>query len=73
MEPHPFIDLDMKYYTTLTDNDPDYLQEQIEGHNNIAERKASCFFCTYFNGCHTAVWRRGQTCELFCADKNKLI
>lgn len=63
----------MAYYTTLTEDDPDYVQEQVEGHNNIAERKDGCFFCAYFNGCHTAVWRRGQTCELFYVDKNKLI
>lgn len=62
----------MAYYTTLTDNDPDYIQEQIEGHESITEREDGCFFCAYFNGCHTAVWRKGQTCDLFVADKRKL-
>lgn len=70
--PYPFIFLNMAYYTTLTDNDPNYVQEQIEGHENIVERKDGCFFCAYFNGCHTAVWRKGQTCDLFIADKSKL-
>lgn len=55
----------MAYYTTLTDNDPDYTREQIEGHDIIREQKQGCYYCRYFDGCHTAVWRKGQTCELF--------
>lgn len=27
----------MAYYTTLTDNDPDYTREQIEGHDIIRD------------------------------------
>lgn len=53
----------MKYYTI--NDDPEYVQEQIEGHKRIEERKDGCFFCIHLNGCHTAVWRKGKTCDLF--------
>lgn len=54
----------MGYYK-YADNDPDYVYEQIDGHQLIQEQKQGCFYCVYFNGCHTAVWRHGQTCDLF--------
>lgn len=56
----------------INDTDTEYVQEQIEGHEKIKERKDGCFYCAYFNGCHTAVWRKGQTCELFIIDNNKI-
>ena len=40
-------------------------QEQQEGRARIKEQKGGCFYCVYFNGCHTTVWRKGQTCDLF--------
>ena len=52
-------------YIPYSDNDRDYEQEQIDGHKKIAEQKAGCFYCLHFHGCHTAVWRKGQTCDLF--------
>lgn len=55
-----------------SDNDPEYVKEQIDGHDRIAERKDGCFYCAYFKGCHTAVWRSGQTCDLFQIDKKKI-
>ena len=58
-------------YDAIYDTDTEYVQEQIEGHEKIEERKDGCFYCAYFNGCHTAVWRKGQTCDLFIVDKNK--
>ena len=58
-------------YDAIYDTDTEYVQEQVEGHEKIEERKDGCFYCAYFNDCHTAVWRKGQTCELFIVDKNK--
>jgi len=46
-------------------DDAEYAQEQQEGHTRIEEQKGGCFYCVYFKGCHTAVWRNGQTCDLF--------
>lgn len=51
----------MKYI----DDDAEYVQEQQEGHEKIKEQKGGCFYCIYFQSCHTAVWRKGQTCDLF--------
>jgi len=54
----------MGYYK-YADNDPEYVTEQIEGHEKIKEQKQGCYYCRYLDGCHTAVWRKGQTCDLF--------
>ena len=53
-----------KYYR-LSDDDTAYIQEQIDGHKKIMDEKQGCSYCVYVNGCHTAVWRKGQTCDLF--------
>ena len=42
-------------------------RRQIDGHERIAVRKQGCSYCIHFNGCHTAVWRGGNTCDLFNA------
>ena len=47
------------------DDDAEYVQEQQEGHAKIEKQKGGCFYCVYFQSCHTAVWRNGQTCDLF--------
>lgn len=39
--------------------------KQVSGHAEIKERGLGCSECMHFNGCHTAVWRKGKTCDLF--------
>lgn len=55
----------INYRNYRFDDDAEYIQEQQEGHARIEEQKGGCFYCVYFQGCHTAVWRNGQTCDLF--------
>ena len=52
-------------YIPYADDDPEYIKEQEEGHKKISEQKQGCSYCVYFNYCHTTVWRKGQTCDLF--------
>lgn len=40
-----------KYYR-LSDDDTDYIQEQIDGHKKIMDEKQGCSYCVYVNGCH---------------------
>lgn len=55
----------MGHFSHLYEDDADYIQEQEDGHRKIEERRQGCYYCRHFNGCHTAVWRKGQTCDLF--------
>ena len=54
----------MKHYLYIDDG-PEYIKEQEDGHKKISKQRQGCFYCVYFNGCHTVVWRKGQTCDLF--------
>jgi len=55
----------VRTYKYIDDYDPTYVEEQIIGHQKIQEQKQGCYYCAYFNGCHTATWRKGDTCDLF--------
>ena len=49
---------------------------QYERRKNIREEKLGCWYCVSFGygaypGCHTAAWRKGNTCDLFRRDPDK--
>lgn len=50
----------------------DYEKQQRDGHKAIEQKKQGCYYCYLFEGCHTAVWRNGKTCDLFNIDKDKI-